>query len=178
MPNPDGTPTPHEKARHEHNHPDKHYGSYCINPHSTSLPTIHSNPFLVSLHISAEINSHYAGDSESDDEAKERFKEQFDEATKTIVDRLKPDRVVDAHSKDDMIKAVADDGDWVLTPRSRPHNYPNTALFNTSSGHSAGGNDGEETGRDNNETENQGGDKVDANHTQRRKVCNCLLWFN
>ena len=127
MPNPDGTPTPHEKARHEHNHPDKHYGSYCINPHSTSLPTTHSNPFLVSLHISAEINSHYAGDSESDDEAKKRFEEQFDEATKTIVDRLKPDRVVDAHSKDEMIKAVQEilpewgDGDWQLTPKSRPH---------------------------------------------------------
>lgn len=57
MPNPDGTPTPHEKAKHEHKHPVKHHGSYCINPHSTSLPTIHSNPFLVSLHISAKINT-------------------------------------------------------------------------------------------------------------------------
>lgn len=69
MPNPDGTPTPHEKARHEHKHPDKHHGSYCINPHSTSLPTIHSNPFLVSLF---NTNSgHSAGGNDSKETEKD-----------------------------------------------------------------------------------------------------------
>lgn len=132
------------------------------------MPNLDGNPFLVSLHISAEINPHYSEASDSDDEATMSFKERFDRATKTIVDRLNPDRVVDAHSKDDMIKAVEHDpiprewgpGEWQLTPRSQSHDPHNTALVNTSSGHSAGSRDSEETERDNNET----------NHTQRRKL--------